>query len=681
MDWTQAITGIVAAAAAVLGLALAFVGWRQSRRRTTEPPATATVSADRDSAAAAADRGSQAVAGDARDVTSIPGSGNIYAAPGATVTVGGAPEPPAPAASALHQFPQPPGDFTGRQAELDELTKELGDGGVTITGVRGMGGIGKTALALVLAHRLTDRYPDVQLFLDLRGASEQQPLSTADAMAHVVRSFDRRAQVPEDEAGLAALYRSTLHGKRALLLWDNAASREQVEPLIPPSGCVMLVTSRQRFVLPDMLTKDLDTLPPEDARELLLAIAPRIGDHAGAIAELCGYLPLALRLAARALAERPDQPPEEYVGRLADAKTQLGLVDGSLSLSYDLLNGEQQRLWRALAVFPDTFDVAAAGAVWEVEQDSAGDVLGDVLAYSMVEWDRASGRYRLHDLAHVFADAQLAGDERATAPRRHAAHYRSVLHVVNALFLEGGDDLKRGLAVFDLEWRNVHVGWGWAADRAEDDDEAAGVCSGYSEAGPLLRLRQHPRQRIQWLEAALKSARRLKDREAEGTHLRNLGLAYADLGRPRRAIELYQEALAISRETGDRRAEGYAQVNLGLAYADLGEPRRAIEYHELALAISRETGNRRGEGAVLGNLGWPTPTWASRDAPSSSTSRIWSSPEKSATGAARGTSWATWASPTPTWARHDAPSITTTSDWRSPARSATEGATATPSST
>jgi Cdc6-like AAA superfamily ATPase len=148
-----------------------------------------------------------------------------------------------PSATALHQLPPPPGDFTGRTAELEELMQAIERGGVTISGLRGMGGIGKTALALKLAAELRERYPDAQIYLDLKGTSEK-PLTTAEAMAHVVRAYHPTAKLPDDEAELAGLYRSVLDGQRALLLMDNAANAAQVAPLAPPASCVLLVTSR-----------------------------------------------------------------------------------------------------------------------------------------------------------------------------------------------------------------------------------------------------------------------------------------------------------------------------------------------------------------------------------------------------------------------------------------------------
>ncbi|HWS88149.1 MAG TPA: tetratricopeptide repeat protein [Pyrinomonadaceae bacterium] len=508
-----------------------------------------------------------------------------------------------PTVNALHQLPPPPRDFTGRVRELEELMSRIERGGVTISGLQGLGGIGKTALALKLAERLAPHYPDAQFYLDLKGA-DKQPLSVAEALSHVIRAYHPTVKLPEGGAELKALYLSILHGKRALLLMDNAAGREQVEPLIPPEGCVLLVTSRQHFHVPGLFALDLETLSPEDARQLLLKIAPRIAEHADEIAKLCGYLPLALRLAASALAERANLTPADYVRRLSDVKTRLSLIEASLTLSYELLNPEQQRLWRVLSVFPDTFDAAAAATVWELDADATQDALGDLLKFSLLDFDADTQRFRLHDLARLFSDSRLNDDERHAIHMRHSAHYLTVLGKCDALYLKGGDAFKRGLVLFDAERRNIEVGQDWARQHSSRDEAAARLCNEYPNVGVyVLTLRQHPREHISWLEAALSAARRLNDRASEGAHSGNLGYTYDDLGEYRRAIEFYEQHLTIARETNDRLGEGYALGNLGVAYKSLGETRRAVEFHEQQLTITREVGDRRGERNALGSLG------------------------------------------------------------------------------
>lgn len=155
-------------------------------------------------------------------------------------------------------------------------------------------------------------------------------------MAHALRAYKPVGKLPDEPNRLAAAYGSVLHGQRALLLFDNAANREQVEPLLSPPGCLLMITSRAHFSVPGLRAIDLDSLPPADAETLLLNIALRIGSYAAQLAKLCGGLPMALRLGGSALAEREDLVPDEYIRRLDDAQTRLELIEA------DLLAGAQQ---------------------------------------------------------------------------------------------------------------------------------------------------------------------------------------------------------------------------------------------------------------------------------------------------------------------------------------------------
>jgi tetratricopeptide (TPR) repeat protein len=504
----------------------------------------------------------------------------------------------------LHQLPTPPADFTGRQEDLDFLRSRLAQGGAgAIFGLRGMGGVGKTTLALKLAAELKPRFPDAQIYLDLKGV-DPRPLTSAQAMAHVIRAFHPDNRLPESDTELSGLYRSVLDGKRVLLFMDNAARKEQIEPLIPPPTCLLLVTSRFRFALPGLVDRDLDELSEKDARDLLLKIAPRIGDAADEIARLCGRLPLALRLAGSALAERLNLSPSEYIRRFQEGKERFSEVDASLNLSYELLDKERQRLWRSLAVFPGTFGGTAAAAVWDLAPDSAQDALGELVRRSLVEWKEKEERYRLHDLARAFAADRLEAGEREAGQRRLAKHFLEVLRAADALYIQGGASIQAALRLFDAEWGNIQAGHAWAATRPPGDTIATRICDEYPHAGAyVLLLRQPALEQIRWRELGLAAAQQRKDRESEGNHLGNLGIAYKNLGETRRAIQLYEQQLAIAREIGDRRGEGAVLGNMGLAYSNLGETRRAIELYEQALIINREIGNRRGEGAALGNMG------------------------------------------------------------------------------
>jgi len=524
---------------------------------------------------------------------------------------------PAAVINALHQLPSPPADFTGRADELKELLAAVKTGGVTISGLQGLGGVGKTALALKLAEQLKLDYPDAQFYLDLKGVS-QQPLTPRDAMAYIVRAWHPTAQLPGNDEELSALYRSVLDRKRVLLLMDNARDAQQVAPLIPPAGCLLLVTSRKHFTLPGLFEKNLDKLPPDDACDLLLRIAPRLKnektDQVDELALLCGYLPLALRAVASVLQERKNISPADYANRLKKTGENLVLkeidpslqksVGAALQSSYDLLSDELRQKFRFLSVFPDTFDDAAAAAVWDIPPESSQDSLGELLAYSLVEFDEIATRYSLHDLVRLFVGQLFSADELYTAQKRHAGHYLEVMQFSNDLYMKGGESVIQGLALFDVEWTNIQAGHTWVVSHQQYDDAAAEWCFDYPNAGAYcLPLRQHPRERIRWLESALACARRLERPGWEAAAMGNLGLMFSRLGEYHRAIEFHERALVIDRALGDRLGENQDLGNLGSAYFGLGEYPRAIEYNQQQLKISREIGDRLGEKGALNGMG------------------------------------------------------------------------------
>jgi len=517
-----------------------------------------------------------------------------------------------PVTTALHQLRAPLGDFVGREQEIDTLIKTLRSGSrACITGISGMGGIGKTELALLVAERLRDNYPDAQFFINLQG-TDTNPRLPQEAMAICIRAFlGPEAKLPEEPEQLSHLYHSQLSGKRVLLLLDNAAESAQVRPLLPPIGCAVLVTSRQSVALPGMTPLTRHPVTEKEARQLLLEIAVRAEPAAEQICKLCGYLPLALRAAGSLLKITVDLDPVDYIAQLQDERNRLERIgtEGveidvatSFNLSYARLATEAARVFRLLSVFPATFDALAE----EVVCADAGHVqLSDLVRRSLVLYDESTKRYRLHELARLFADAKLSTEERAVGQKRFATHYKHVLAAARDLYLEGGKSLLRGLALFDLEWGNIQEGHAWVAAQADAADaDVARLGINYPDSGLyVLSLRLHPRELIRWLEIALAAARQLQDREGEGVALSNLGNAYRNLGETRRAIHFLEQALLIDRELGDRRGEGVDLGNLGNAYFRLDETRRAIQFYEQALLIDREIGHRRGEGNALGGLG------------------------------------------------------------------------------
>ena len=333
-------------------------------------------------------------------------------------------------------------------------------------------------------------------------------------------------------------------------------------------------------------------------------------ETADRICFLCGYLPLAIRAAGSLLDVTADLAPEEYAEELQDERGRLerigaeGVdlgVEASFGLSYARLTPDAARVFRQLAVFPAFFDARSEETVCE---DPGHKHLSELCRRNLVRYNEETRRYSLHDLARLFAASRMSDDEGRATRMRHAAHYVMVLGECKAFYKKGGDAIKSGLALFDVERRNIEAGQEWVCRHSSGDETAARLCNEYPNAGVyVLNLRQHPREFISWLAAALAAARQLKDRASEGRHSGNLGSVYADLGETRRAIEFYEQRLIIARELNDREGEGKGLGNLGSAYCELGETQKAIELFEQDLIIAREIGDRRGEGTALGSLG------------------------------------------------------------------------------
>ncbi len=288
-------------------------------------------------------------------------------------------------------IPRPKRDFTGRRRELAELRAAVVEhGGALIYGLRGLGGVGKTELALKLAEEVGADYAQGHILIELGGASDR-PLAPAEALAQAIRAFEPRSQLPDSVPELRQIWQAVLRDRRVLLLLDDAAGAEQVEPLLPHEGCLAIVTSRFRFALPRLHRQDLDALTQEAAEELLLNLAPRLGAAAGELAELLGRLPLALRLAGSAFAERPDLEAAEYTRRFRRRDERVELVDAAIGFNHDALDAELRGRWRSLAVFPAGFDAAGAAAVWATSPTAAREVLGGALLQVRNSGPRSGG--------------------------------------------------------------------------------------------------------------------------------------------------------------------------------------------------------------------------------------------------------------------------------------------------
>ncbi|MFD7641966.1 BTAD domain-containing putative transcriptional regulator [Kitasatospora sp. NPDC059795] len=323
------------------------------------------------------------------------------------------------------QLPAGIPDFTGRQADVARLRAALSDpepGAVVISAINGLGGVGKTGLAVHVGHALRARFPDGRLHVDLRGA-EAVPLDPAEALAGFLTALgvaDR--DIPADLAERAALYRTAVTGRRLLILLDNAAGPEQVAPLLPGSRtCAVLVTSRAWLsTLPGARHLPLDAMTADEALDLLAAIVgrPRIEaepEAAATIVTACGRLPLAVRVAGSRLAADPGQPLAELAASLADERTRLGelateqaSVEPVLALSYARLTAEQARALRLLAL-PDAPDLRSADAAALLDRDPAEtrDLLEALVDLNLLQ-SPAADRYGFHDLLRVFARQRSA---------------------------------------------------------------------------------------------------------------------------------------------------------------------------------------------------------------------------------------------------------------------------------
>ncbi len=531
-------------------------------------------------------------------------------------------------ASALFTIHPPVTDFTGREPELEKLRSEFSRGAL-ITGISGGGGVGKTELARRLAQELEGQFPDARMELNLQGTLGT-PLATDEALRRLLEPFYPNQKLPDESAQLKGLYQETFSKHKALLLLDNAANASQVRLLIPPAPSGAIITSRNHFSLSEKGLKDplrLDVLSYEEARGLLQGatqkLQNRTDEELDALSDLCGRLPLALRVAAALLNDRPDWSLDTLKSRLSDERTRLTKlkreedqdldIGATISLSYNQL-GDLQNPFRYLGIFPAPFWSISAAALWGIEKvEDAEDLLGRLVSRNLVHFlpaeGSAAGLYVLHDLTRLYALERLRedGTEIVEAIEQHAEHFLSLAVAVEEEYLKGNEHVLTGLNLFRSIWPHLAGAYERYLPEQKDWPRPATADRWLSDFPDrciyVMELLLPPKMQIVYLQSALEAAKRSGDRKYEGIHLGNLGIAYAGLGDARRAIELYEGALAISREIGDRRGEGNTLGNLGNAYADLGDIRKAIEFHEQALVIDREVGDRRGEGASLGNLG------------------------------------------------------------------------------
>jgi tetratricopeptide (TPR) repeat protein len=549
----------------------------------------------------------------------------------------------------LDRLPEDVATFTGRESEIARIRSlaALTDQpdqpgqpgrpglGPPICVLAGMAGVGKTQLAVHAGHLLVaaGRF-DTTLFVNLRGFHAdpgQPPAEPAAVLDGFLRLLGLSGhEIPHGLEARATLFREQLAGRRTLIILDNAATEEQVRPLIRQvTGALTLITSRRRLsCLEPELHVDIVPFTADEAEQLLarsvpgVAIGPDRTAHQR-VARRCGYLPLALSVVVGQIAARPGWTVTDHADRLDERHRRRRLDTGvelALHLSYQHLPEQRQALLRRMAAHPGPdLDNHAGAALLDTDPDTAATQLRQLAAEYLVQ-EPVAGRYVLHDLVRAYA-AERAHDEDPPADRRNALtrlfdHYLySAAAAMDALYpaerhrrptlpahRPAGpelDDPKNALLWLDAERASLVAVCLYAArnGRPEHAVWLAGTLYTYLDNGG------HPADAFTVHTDAHYAARLLGDGIAEATALTNLGVVCWQLGRHPEAIEHFERALALSREFGDGRGEARILGNLGVVHSTTGHGEISAAYQQQALDRFVQLADRVGEANTLTNLG------------------------------------------------------------------------------
>ena len=542
------------------------------------------------------------------------------------------------------QLPPAAEHFTGRTGELTRLDRLLrereGTAPVVISAVSGMGGIGKTTLAVYWAHQARDSFLDGDLYIDLQGFHPSgRPVAPEDAVGRFLTALgvaEDRMPATLDER--TALYRTLMADRSMLVLLDNARDADQVRPLLPASDwCRVLITSRSRLsglaVREGAQRISLDILSLRESVQLLRrAIGPRAAEEPGAtaaLAELCGLHPLALRIAAERIAtdwsasvrdavEELERSPR--LGALAVDDDESTAVRAVFSWSYQTLPAPTRRLFRLLGLHdgPD-LPLAACAALAGLGNAETRLLLGQLVDAHLVE-QPAHDRYGVHDLLRLFAH-ERALDEETEEGRTEAAfrigswylHSACAARVALDPHLPPMEPSPAKLPVEPMSFDDDADALAWCETERANFTATALTAAAYElhEIGwklptalfPFFDLRRHYGDWITTHKSAAASAHAAGDPEAEGKVLCNLGSAYRPMRRFGEAVENYERALALFGEAGWRMGEGKALGNLAATHADAGDNEKAITVGQAALAVFEELGDEYGQALCLSNLG------------------------------------------------------------------------------
>jgi tetratricopeptide (TPR) repeat protein len=544
---------------------------------------------------------------------------------------------------ARYSLPADAAEFTGREAEIGLIEADLQAGWVVV--IAGMAGVGKSALAVRVAHRLKERFPGGQIYLNLRGA-DSQPVTVEAAVESLLRALGvDPVQIPTDPAEKAALYRSRVAQQPTLVVLDNAANARQVKDLLPGIGACLLTSRRQVDGMAGMKFVNLEALSPAEAFALFQKVLPpaRVqaeADAAKQIVDYCGRLPLALRIAAATLGMRSWQGRRlaDYAHQLADERQRLDHlkmadldIRASFELSYRELTVDGAHLLGWLALLPGDFGTAILQPLIQQPDDTLQTALAELVDGRLVDPVIGLGeRYSLHDLMRLFAleklktQAQLgavpAAKERlvmwcgaqadiwndALNPRQRRQLAEAM---ATAAASEGFESAtltdwearlpQAAVQWFEVERRTLVSAVAWAS---EIQQWSLSVLLAANLA-PFFQLRGYW---IDWMtiqQQALTAAQQTDDQWIEGLALSNLGDVHGFHRKWNEAIACYEKALHIFRAIGDVQGEGKTLGNLGTVYDFQRRRNEAIAYYEQSLHIFRAIGDVQGEGKNLTNMG------------------------------------------------------------------------------
>ncbi|MFD4030115.1 BTAD domain-containing putative transcriptional regulator [Streptomyces sp. NPDC058637] len=545
---------------------------------------------------------------------------------------------PAPASAPVRpaQLPATVPDFTGRASFVRELGDRLAtsEGSVmAVSALAGIGGVGKTTLAVHVAHQARPHFPDGQLYVNLQGAGARaaEPETVLGSFLRALGTAD--SAIPDSLDERAALYRSTLDGRRILILLDNAHDAAQIRPLLPgTAGCAALVTSRVRMVdLAGAHLVDLDVMSPEEALQLFTRIvgAERVDSEREAALDVvaaCGFLPLAIRIAASRLASRRTWTVSVLAAKLADERRRLDelqagdlAVKATFELGYGQLEPAQARAFRLLGLAdgPD-ISLAAAAALLDLETHTAEDLLEALVDTSLVE-SAAPGRYRYHDLVRLYARACAERDEQVPAEREMALSrlldfYLATAAGVYALERPGDRlaDHREPTQYAGLTFADRHDAQDWLYTEANSLLACVRQSSGRATlrravdllwaAKDLAESGANSKQYETAATAVRDLARAMGDNRAEGRALTTLTNVRLVAGRFDQAKQDAQRAMVLARAADDPLPNCWAPNDLGIIALYQNRHAEGESYLQQAITNFRADGNRPGEASALCNL-------------------------------------------------------------------------------